>query len=258
MAQPDEMRRLTQHFLEAHDDRIAAVATIRTVAAQELAEFHADQQAMAAELRAHMDEQEAGRQAQAAEDVRGRVEYVEELRGNTAALLKELDAAQQAMAAELRAHMGEQETARQAQAMEYMDELRSDVSAMRNELQAAQSEARRVWNSFLTIIQQRRRRKAAPPPPPPPPPVEEAPPVAEKVPIAEEAPPVAEEVAPDDLTTIRGIGPSMQQRLNEAGIDTYAQLAASTEEQLREALGETAGRLAKVEEWIEQARGLTG
>jgi small subunit ribosomal protein S2 len=62
-------------------------------------------------------------------------------------------------------------------------------------------------------------------------------------------------MSPDDLTTIRGIGSNMQQRLNEAGIYTYAQLAASTPDEVRQGLG-TVGQLAKVEEWIEQAREL--
>jgi len=62
-------------------------------------------------------------------------------------------------------------------------------------------------------------------------------------------------MAPDDFTTIRGIGASMQQRLNKAGVYTYAQLAASTPEELRRGLGAVA-QLAKVEEWIKQAREL--
>jgi len=47
----------------------------------------------------------------------------------------------------------------------------------------------------------------------------------------------------------------MQRHLNEAGIYTYAQLAASTPEKLQRALGDV-GRLAKVETWIDQARDL--
>ena len=44
-------------------------------------------------------------------------------------------------------------------------------------------------------------------------------------------------VAPvDDLTKIEGIGPKIAEHLTANGIDTYAQLAASTPEQLREIL----------------------
>ncbi|HBY99594.1 MAG TPA: hypothetical protein DEP84_37600, partial [Chloroflexi bacterium] len=67
----------------------------------------------------------------------------------------------------------------------------------------------------------------------------------------------AGEIDSDDLTAIRGIGPVMQRRLRLAGIQTYARLAESTVEELHQVLGETA-RLAKVEEWIEQAREVGG
>ncbi|MDP3184974.1 MAG: hypothetical protein Q8M58_06870, partial [Anaerolineales bacterium] len=134
MTLSDEMRRLSQDFRGAYDDRMAAVAGIRTTTAQELSEYYAAHQAMAAELRAHLDEQESGRLAQATEDARGRAEYVDELRGDTAAFIKELDAAHQALAAELRAHLDEQESGRLAQATEdargraeYVDELRGDT-----------------------------------------------------------------------------------------------------------------------------------
>ncbi len=60
----------------------------------------------------------------------------------------------------------------------------------------------------------------------------------------------------DDLTTIRGIGISIQERLNRAGITTYAQLADAKPEQVREALGRSS-RSAKVEAWISQARKLS-
>jgi predicted flap endonuclease-1-like 5' DNA nuclease len=61
----------------------------------------------------------------------------------------------------------------------------------------------------------------------------------------------------DNLTTIHGIGPALQQRLDRAGICTYIQLALSSPEELRKMLGE-AGRLANVEDWIVQARSLAG
>ena len=115
-----------------------------------------------------------------------------------------------------------------------------------------------MWRSLATLIQQRQGRRpspaagpppsAAPPPPSPPSlPVEE--PAAPPSPVAE--------AAPDDLTSIRGIGPGMRGRLNQAGIHTFAQIAQSTPEELRELLGD-AGRLAKVEMWIEQAHDMVG
>ncbi len=59
----------------------------------------------------------------------------------------------------------------------------------------------------------------------------------------------------DDLTAIRGIGITMQNRLNRAGITTYAQLAEAKPEHVREALGNLS-RGVQVEAWISQAREL--
>ena len=59
----------------------------------------------------------------------------------------------------------------------------------------------------------------------------------------------------DDLTAIRGIGVTMQNRLNRAGITSYAQLAEVKPEHVREALGKFS-RGAQVEAWISRAREL--
>ena len=75
-----------------------------------------------------------------------------------------------------------------------------------------------------------------------------APEPAEKVATEE-----AEETAVDDLTAIRGIGAATRERLNAAGIKSYAQLAGALPEEVRKALNEQ-GRNAKVEKWIRQAR----
>jgi len=52
-----------------------------------------------------------------------------------------------------------------------------------------------------------------------------------------------------------GIGITVQNRLNRAGITTYAQLAAAKPEHVREALGKLS-RGASVDAWISQARKL--
>lgn len=57
---------------------------------------------------------------------------------------------------------------------------------------------------------------------------------------------------PDDLTTIKGIGPTFAKRLNEAGITTYAAVAAATADHLREVT--KAPPMAAPDEWIAQAR----
>ena len=62
-----------------------------------------------------------------------------------------------------------------------------------------------------------------------------------------------QEPVADDLTTIAAIGAGRQQCLNDMGIHTFEQLANSRPQRIRAALG-ASGRLAKVEQWIEEAR----
>lgn len=59
----------------------------------------------------------------------------------------------------------------------------------------------------------------------------------------------------DPLTEIEGIGPAYEHALNEAGIFTFAQLAAQEAEALAEHLAArvTAERIRR-DRWIEQAR----
>ncbi len=70
------------------------------------------------------------------------------------------------------------------------------------------------------------------------------------------APAVAETPAgEDDLKRIEGIGPVMERVLNEAGITTFADLAARTPAELR-AILDAAGvrRITNPETWPEQAK----
>ncbi|MCA9868519.1 MAG: hypothetical protein KC410_18675 [Anaerolineales bacterium] len=62
---------------------------------------------------------------------------------------------------------------------------------------------------------------------------------------------VASASAPDDLTEIKGIGPTFAKRLTAAGITTYAAVAASTPDYLREVT--QAPPMAEPDEWIAQA-----
>jgi predicted flap endonuclease-1-like 5' DNA nuclease len=64
--------------------------------------------------------------------------------------------------------------------------------------------------------------------------------------------PTTATTAHDDLTSIQGIGPGIQERLNRAGIHTFAELAAAAPERVLEALGELK-RLASVESWVAEA-----
>lgn len=62
--------------------------------------------------------------------------------------------------------------------------------------------------------------------------------------------------APDDLKVIRGIGPVIERKLNEAGIYTFEQLGNLTTAQLRRILGNVIERLANEDALLEQARDL--
>jgi len=64
---------------------------------------------------------------------------------------------------------------------------------------------------------------------------------------------------PDDLTAISDIGLRMQERLNQAGIYTYAQLSARGPEDLCKAFEELpAVTMEKANRWVTQARELAG
>ena len=59
-------------------------------------------------------------------------------------------------------------------------------------------------------------------------------------------------VAADDLTEIKGIGPVFAERLRQAGITTFADVAKTSADQLREVTHATS--VANPDEWIEQAK----
>jgi class III poly(R)-hydroxyalkanoic acid synthase PhaE subunit len=64
---------------------------------------------------------------------------------------------------------------------------------------------------------------------------------------------------PDDLTRIRGLGPKMQEKLIDAGIQTFDQLAALSDDQAQELDKklDARGRLIR-ENWVAQAGDLSG
>jgi len=92
---------------------------------------------------------------------------------------------------------------------------------------------------------------------------EEAPAVAEKAAVeAEKAPKVAEKpkaekkkASRDDLTKVEGIGPKAAEALSNAGLDTYAKLAESTPDAIKEILTEASSHLAHLDpgSWPKQA-----
>ncbi len=74
--------------------------------------------------------------------------------------------------------------------------------------------------------------------------------------VHNEPPPRFRTVTPvsDDLTEIKGIGPVKAGKLNEARIVTFAQLAATSPEDLAEAAGTSP---STAQAWIEAADALT-
>lgn len=60
----------------------------------------------------------------------------------------------------------------------------------------------------------------------------------------------------DDLKIIRGIGPEIERRLNQAGIMTFAELGALSSEDLETILGPMITRLSNEDSLLDQAREL--
>jgi large subunit ribosomal protein L21 len=60
----------------------------------------------------------------------------------------------------------------------------------------------------------------------------------------------------DDLKAIKGIGPAIEKKLNEAGIRTYAALAALSPHDLEKVLGNRVNRLQDENDLITQAKKL--
>ena len=67
--------------------------------------------------------------------------------------------------------------------------------------------------------------------------------------------PCPAEVPPDDFVVLRGVGPAFAQRLHEAGIHTYADLARLTPEEIAEHCQVPAWRIRR-DDWIGQAAAL--
>ena len=60
----------------------------------------------------------------------------------------------------------------------------------------------------------------------------------------------------DDLRAIKGIGPAIEKKLNNAGIQTYAALAALNTQELEDILGSQVKRLQNENDLIAQAKKL--
>jgi predicted flap endonuclease-1-like 5' DNA nuclease len=67
---------------------------------------------------------------------------------------------------------------------------------------------------------------------------------------------IATPINPDDLKVIKGVGPVIERKLNEAGIYTFEKLGNLTVAQLRRILGNVIERLSDEEALLQQARDL--
>jgi len=223
------------------------VAGLRAATAEILKGFEAEFAQMATEQDAELKQDMQTLQAR-----------VTELRENAAQFVADADIAHQEAAAALRqdllGHHTDLETT--------VANIRVQFRAEHDNIRKDHAEARLIWTRLNTLLQHRRAKQMGQSEPPAPvkravhkkapvspPPVEE--------PVAPTAPPATTVASQDDLTLIHGIGQATQHRLNEAGVLTFAQLAAADEEQLRQAIGQV-GRIAKVDEWITLAREMTG
>lgn len=81
-------------------------------------------------------------------------------------------------------------------------------------------------------------------------------------PKAEKAAPKAKAAAAasDDLTQLTGVGPAYATKLNEAGVTSFAQIAAWTDAEIERLDGEISGLKAKAEkgDWVAEAKGFAG
>ncbi len=89
--------------------------------------------------------------------------------------------------------------------------------------------------------------------------VEETTGQAEQNVVAAEMEIVTEYKQPDDLTRIKGLGPKMQEKLFDAGVQTFNQLAALSDDQTQELDKQidARGRLVR-DKWVAQAAELSG
>jgi len=110
-----------------------------------------------------------------------------------------------------------------------------------------------------------RRSRPEPAPEAPPAPAPELTPAPVPVPFPdsfsimadpEEETKPAPPASPDDLTVIKGIGPVIAKRLNQAGIYTFEQLAGLTQDEFEHALGNLLERFVNERSILRQAREL--
>ena len=231
----DDMTRLRGEVDALRSSREAFIEDMKTDVSHMQSDFRNDHAEMAGKLRDDLGT------------------FVSELEANVSEMKAGFNNDHAEMARKLRDDLGT-----------FVSELRQETTGLRGEFAADIAGARRAWFGPSPVKrgameeaerQQEEGRGLAGEKPAPRPEEEEEPQLGEAGSEVEENETTDDEVLPDDFTEIDGIGSARQKFLNEAGIYTFAQLAGSTPEELRQALGESS-RLANVETWIEQAKEL--
>jgi len=266
------MRPLVKQIVADHDQRLAAVANLKVATAKQLTQVTTARQKMAREYRRAADASlnslrhavdafqadcRAAHQGMTAAQRAELSAQFKSLRKEVTAFLREADHAHEAMAVEQRERLVEGADALCRDTADFLEALASEreemaeaqrealaagraalassVTKTRKALRADVTEARKVWLS-VDAAKARGRRSAR---------------------AASTKSAAAEGAKRDDLTVIRGLGSATQERLNQAGITTFAQLAKATPAKLRELLGDGTAR-ARAEDWIAHARDLAG
>lgn len=245
----DELRQVGENCVQAREDRTAAIADIRHDARAfveelppQIQEIKDETHVLLGEL--HEENEEIKADARVfVEDLRPQIQ---EIRDDTQALIGELHGENEEIRADARAFVEDLRPQIQEikddthgliedlrpQIQEIKDDthaliadLRPEIEEIRGDVREELADARQAMGEFARV-----RRPAKP----------------KKALALVEA---------DDLTQIQGLGPASKERLYNAGITTFAQLARSTPDSLQEQLGAVSARF-DVEEWIEQARDL--
>lgn len=255
----DDMTRLSGEIAASRDSRIAFTNDLKSLNAERVTGFREDHSIMSDEMK--------GRLMAFAADLRATVsEMLTVFREDHSRMSDETKGWLGVFVSDLRNTVSEMLTGFRETQTRLSEDIKSDLSAFisdlkdtvdgfRGEVRADMAGARRAWTGASHAepkIAKSRVAKTRVAKPKVEPKIEE-PEVIESV-MAEEVEIPVEEKR-DDLTSIQGVGKGMQERLNEAGLYSFAQVARSSPDILCDALGNLA-RLANVETWIEQAKEL--
>ena len=243
MALDEEMRRLHETHSQHYDNRMDAVHSIRTNAADTMANIEDAHHKLASDLRRHMESLESNRE-QMARDLRDHLSHFHrDLADNVKSKVADLEHAHDERASEMSRHLQEMGADREKMGADQQHRLEDEharlaaaVDQMRSELQTEIGEAQQIWGEHLKHMHSKRMAHSRTAPA-----------------THRQSRPAADVAGGHDLTVIAGIGAGRQQKLNEMGIRTFADLAQASAHSLREALG-SSGHLVNVEEWILAAK----